>query len=399
MLRKHFSGLSDLGKRKNLVSIILIGNAFVWYYAVLYLMQQFVGNVYLWAPAHFSALIASAFAGAAYAKRVERSKFLTLWMLAGIASSLLLYGLSSTSPAIVFLVSSLSGVSLGFGMPTCMSYFTDNVLIESRGRVSGIAMLASGIGMVAFGPAFALADKSDLLLIGVVLGIWRLSGLVVFRWDKDYRQTEGKTTVFSLRKVLGQRSFILYFAPWVIFSIVNYLAVPGDFGPDYRMVQLVVMGGAAVLGGFFLDSVGRKPIAIAGFTSVGLGTAVLGFLGTTAPVLYFNAVVDGIAWGFLFSLFVVTLWADLSQFSSSENYYALGVMPFFVSKLLELTVGPAIASFINAGPTLFSYTALFLFLAVMPLFYAPETLPEKVMKKRELKFYVEQAQEIAEKYY
>jgi MFS family permease len=260
-------------------------------------------------------------------------------------------------------------------------------------------MLASGIGMVAFGPAFALADKSDLLLIGVVLGIWRLSGLVVFRWDKDYRQTEGKTTVFSLRKVLGQRSFILYFAPWVIFSIVNYLAVPGDFGPDYRMVQLVVMGGAAVLGGFFLDSVGRKPIAIAGFTSVGLGTAVLGFLGTTAPVLYFNAVVDGIAWGFLFSLFVVTLWADLSQFSSSENYYALGVMPFFVSKLLELTVGPAIASFINAGPTLFSYTALFLFLAVMPLFYAPETLPEKVMKKRELKFYVEQAQEIAEKYY
>jgi hypothetical protein len=40
-----------------------------------------------------------------------------------------------------------------------------------------------------------------------------------------------------------------------------------------------------------------------------------------------------------------------------------------------------------------------LFLAVLPLFYAPETLPEKVRKERELKFYVEKAQEVAQKYF
>jgi hypothetical protein len=34
---------------------------------------------------------------------------------------------------------------------------------------------------------------------------------------------------------------------------------------------------------------------------------------------------------------------------------------------------------------------MFLFIAVLPLLYAPETLPEKIMKDRALKGYVEKA--------
>jgi hypothetical protein len=37
-------------------------------------------------------------------------------------------------------------------------------------------------------------------------------------------------------------------------------------------------------------------------------------------------------------------------------------------------------------------------LAVLPLMYAPETLPEKNIRDRELKIYVEKAQQIKEKY-
>jgi Sec-independent protein translocase protein TatA len=47
--------------------------------------------------------------------------------------------------------------------------------------------------------------------------------------------------------------------------------------------------------------------------------------------------------------------------------------------------------------TIFSFASLFLFLAVLPLVYAPETLPEKVMKDRDLKSYLEKAQKIAKK--
>jgi hypothetical protein len=45
----------------------------------------------------------------------------------------------------------------------------------------------------------------------------------------------------------------------------------------------------------------------------------------------------------------------------------------------------------------FSFTAFFLFIAVLPLVYAPETLPEKIMHQRELKKYLEKAQKIAAK--
>jgi MFS family permease len=405
MLKRRFSGLSDLGSKKNVVSIILIGNAFVWYYTVISVLsslQSTKPSILVWVV-HFSALILSALAGASFGNQLERSKFLILWMFAGVISSAMLFALNSTSVVLVSMVSLFSGLSLGLGMPACMSYFSDSVAVENRGRVSGVTMLASGVGIAAFG----LAPVSDLFLMGMILAIWRFSGLLVFLWAKDYIRIERKGSAPSYKHVFGQRSFVLYFVPWVMFSLVNYLATPMmpsniDY-PGLGLVQTVFMGAAAVLGGIFVDSVGRKPIAIAGFALLGVGTAVLGFSGNSLLdihplVLYFNPVIDGIAEGFLLVLFVLTLWGDLSHNSSSDKYYALGVMPFFVSKLLELTVGPYIFEGITSITALFSFTAFFLFLAVLPLFYAPETLPEKVRKERELKFYVEKAQEVAQKY-
>jgi len=332
-------------------------------------------------------------------------------MVLGIVASMMIFALYDAPEILVCLVSSFLGLSLGFGMPACMSYFTDSVPIEKRGRVSGITMLACGIGIVAFGfPIFV--DPNNLLLVGVILGIWRLSSLAVFLSAKEYRRIERKESVPSYKKVFGQRSFMLYFVPWVMFSFVNYLAVPkppiaieGYLGT----VQTVFMGAAAVLGGFFIDTIGRKRIAIAGFAMLGAGTAIIGFSGASTEginpsLLYFNSAIDGIAWGFLLVLFVLTLWGDLSHGSSADKFYALGVMPFFASKLLELTVGSYILNVATSTTqasttTLFSLTAFFLFLAVLPLVYAPETLPEKTMRERELKIYVEKAQEVAQEYY
>lgn len=98
------------------------------------------------------------------------------------------------------------------------------------------------------------------------------------------------------------------------------------------------------------------------------------------------------------SAFILTLWSDLSYSSASDRYYALGVLPFFASRFLELTIGPYILENIK-GSALFSFTAFFLFLAVLPLVYAPETLPEKITQKRQLESYVDKAKKEAEKYY
>jgi len=60
-------------------------------------------------------------------------------------------------------------------------------------------------------------------------------------------------------------------------------------------------------------------------------------------------------------------------------------------------IGSYIAETVSAN-AIFSLTAFFLFLAVLPLMYAPETLPEKKIRERELRQYVEKAKKIKEKH-
>ena len=47
--------------------------------------------------------------------------------------------------------------------------------------------------------------------------------------------------------------------------------------------------------------------------------------------------------------------------------------------------------------TAFTVASFFLFVAVIPLMYAPETLPEKAIKDRDLQSYIEKAKKIAKK--
>ena len=146
-----------------------------------------------------------------------------------------------------------------------------------------------------------------------------------------------------------------------------------------------------------MDLVGRKRLAIVGFVMLGLSYSILGFFNVDLkPVWYVHGVMNGISWGILYVLFIVTIWGDLSHEAPSDKFYALGVSPFFISKMLQLTIDSQIIAAISIS-TIFSFTALFLFLAVLPLVYVPETLSEKVIKARELKTYLEKAQKIAAK--
>jgi MFS family permease len=166
---------------------------------------------------------------------------------------------------------------------------------------------------------------------------------------------------------------------------------------DYLLgIENILIAASAVFCGFLADIVGRKRMSIVGFALLGIGYSFLGIYPESPLSWYFYTVIDGVSLGILFVIFIITIWADLSNGSPSEKYYAVGVLPFFISYLLKLTTGPEIVAAIP--PTsIFSFTALFLFLAVLPLVYAPETLPEKIMKDRELRSYLEKAQKIAQK--
>lgn len=396
MLGIQLNSLSSCLNKKVLVSIALIVNAFVWYYSALIPMQASELSFGVWAI-HFSGLIFSALLGASLAKRIERSHLLIFWMLLGTVSSVFLFGVTVDSILVISTISLLLGISLGLGMPTCMSYFTDAVDVEKRGRVSGIVILLTGMGIFVFDFAAQLILVDPLLLSGLLV-VWRLFSLLLFLSVKSFQTLERKKSFDSYTDILKQQSFLLYFIPWILFSLINSIgrSVEPNNAFELQIIQTVFMGIFAVLGGFFLDSIGRKRIAIVGFAMLGFGSALRG-LSADAIILYFNSITAGIAGGFILVLFITVIWSDLSHSSASDKYYALGVSPYFASIFLDIAIGQYIIDNI-ADPTLFSFTAFFLFLAILPLVYTPETLPEKKIKERELKIYLKNAQKIKKKY-
>jgi MFS family permease len=351
---------------------------------------------------HFAALIVSALLGVYLTKKLGgRTRFLAIWVLVGAIASLAPFALSTTGSFGVVALGLVFGFSLGFGMPNCMGYFTSQVPVENRGRIGGVMILFTGLGTAGLD----LIGVNGLVELTITLVVLRTIALGAVAFAKPRLELEESNKAHSYRAVLKQRPFILYFVPWIMFALLNYLTTPvlqnvvsvvsQTMFTDLMIIENVFGAVFALVGGILMDSVGRKRLAIFGFVMLGLSYSIFGFFSDT-PVWYVHVVMNGISWGILYVLFVVTIWGELSQGTPSDKFYALGVSPFFISKMLQLTIDSQIVGAISIS-TIFSFTAFFLFLAVLPLVYAPETLPEKIMKDRELKTYLQKAQKIAAK--
>jgi len=137
-------------------------------------------------------------------------------------------------------------------------------------------------------------------------------------------------------------------------------------------------------------------VVIAGFVMLGIEYAAMSAFSNSSAVLYLFLALDGTTWGLLFSVFFMTIWGDLGENYEKEKYYTLGGLPFLLAGFLPILIR------LYAGaisPTAaFSFASFFLFLAVIPLMYARETLPEKKIRERELKSYIEKAKKTKEKY-
>ncbi|MEM5868163.1 MAG: MFS transporter [Candidatus Aenigmatarchaeota archaeon] len=186
--------------------------------------------------------------------------------------------------------------------------------------------------------------------------------------------------------------------------MVNYLGWPinskihgENFVSFSVLVSNVIAGVSTVIAGFVADKIGRKRTLLAGFILYGIGYAVLGINPFNVYTWYLYTFIDGVAWGIFFVVFVFTIWGDLACENASEKYYAIGILPYSLSGFLRVILGPLIADIVSEY-AVFSFAAFFLFLAVVPLMFAPETLPERVIRERELKSYIEKAKRVREKF-
>jgi len=319
--------------------------------------------------------------------------FLRYWLLAGIPLSLMPLAVDVTGLANLILFFTFVGVYFGLGMPVSLAYFAGVTEETNRSRLGGITFLAIFAGVFILGAI----GITSIALNAAVLAAVKVAGLVIILAVKPFEKIILDGEAVSYSHILKNKAFILYFVPWIMFSIANYISLPivSQIFPSlfaYSMlVENLFAGMFAVISGFFGDYVGRKRLVVAGFILLGLGYASLGLFPQNIAGWWFYTAVDGIAWGIFYTIFLMTIWGDIAHGKNSEKYYAIGYLPFLFSIFTELSIGTAISSTVNTT-AIFSFTSVFLFLAILPLAYAPETLPLKVLKGREFKNYIKQAE-------
>ena len=387
-----------------IVATFLVANAFVWYLSAFdFLHADFSGKSFLIViSVGIACLVASAFSVTVSMKRFsQRLAFLKYWMLGGFLFSVALAFPNFANLPSAVAASAILGVYFGVGMPICMGYFSATTKPEIRAKTGAVIILAIGLGF----PFLSSIGSSQLLFAGA-LAIWRLSAFAApFIFRPEEKTAEAKQTV-SYRSVFANRTFLLYLVPWFMFELINELAneinkgyfasLPKVFFHNYMVVEIILSGISAVACGFLADRKGRKRVALFGFALLGLGYAALGISSSINSSLavysaaWFYVAADGTAWGAFAMLFLVTIWGDIARERNSEKFYFIGVLPYLISNLAGQMMGPLISAGILES-TVFSFASFFLFIAILPLAYAPETLPEKIMIKLDMDDYVAKA--------
>jgi len=403
MLTRRFPKFST---KNSWFSIILIVNTFVWLLCTSAVLDQIIQTanfseqeVYIiWTTNFFGAAISIVLGAYIASKFRQRKHFLLAWIFFGIFGSLVPWFVTVTSIGGTLTVSILFSISFGLGLPAAMAEFSDNTNVESRAKLGGLTWLL----IMVSGVLVASLISENLMINSLIVACWRGFGLTAFLFSKSIERE--KKVAVSFMSVLRERSVALYVIPWTMFSLVNYLSAPvgvNFYGEEFVSFSMFIgnlfTGIFAIVGGLLSDVIGRKRITILGFIMLGLGYAILGIYPQSISCWYFYVIVDGIAWGIFYVIFFFTVWGDLAYGKSSEKYYALGSLPYLLSSYLRLVFGPFIANNVSAY-AIFSFAAFFLFLAVVPLMYAPETLPEQKIRDRELREYIEKAKKIKEKH-
>jgi MFS family permease len=383
-------------------SILLVINSFVWYiftYAVYSpIVSELETEKLVLFTTYYVSVAVSAILGAKFLTRT-RAKSLSLWPFIGAIATFLLITVPGNSILANALLALFLGASIGIGLPSCLSYFAESTTAENRGFVGGIIWSIMGFTVLIF--AFLISTLGQWEIIAA-LTIWRLLGGAGFLVLKSKHVKSAEQKAPSYLQLIRKRQLLLYLFPWILFSIINFAEQPvleNVFGADFfafvQIAEWALIGVFAIVGGVIADIAGRKRVVIIGFIMLGIEYAVMSAFSYSSVALYLFLALDGTTWGLLFSVFFMALWGDLGENYEKEKYYALGGLPYLLSGFLYILIKP----YASGIPTVaaFSFASFFLFLAVIPLMYAPETLPERILKDRDLKSYLEKAQKLVQK--
>jgi MFS family permease len=406
MLGKFFEELGISSKDFCIVFVLLV-NAFAWFYMAPVMITGILEGstitdtqeIIIWS-AYYGGIVISSIIGSILANKINRLRFIYAWTAIGIAASILPILFSSFTWIDCLTISILLGASFGLGIPSCLSYFADVTQVENRGRISGITLLTAYMTAPILARAFSGFDLTTNLII---FAGWRSLGLIVFLLQPNEKNSNSARKLGdSFSAIIEDKTFGFYILAWIMFCLVDRIGGPivinslGDVSEIIIIISPILASITTLIAGIMADWIGRKRIVLYGFISLGVAYALIGIIPGELLTGYFFVVINGITAGLLTVTFILILWGDISQSGSREIYYTIGIIPLFLTYIMGLTLEE---HFIDIPETsIFSVAAFFLFLAVLPLLYAPETLPEKKMELRRLRSFAEDAKKAKEKY-
>ena len=402
--------IQAIKSKKTIAIIILNASNLAWYFVIRLKFETlfqvpsgdktwiYVGSALFYFFAALSAII-----GCALTSKVNHKKFLWSWITFGVITQGCLILFKGEIVSLIF--GPLLGISLGIGFPYSLKLLSDCTAIEERGRISGIYLLLSFI-MIASAMVTNIALELQLIGIIIVLMIIKSTGFLALIISDCVVGTKVnyKKRTESWFSVLRKRTLILYLLPWLMFLIVVVLTdhlVWADIqtDPDYERImefsRPLNYAGTAIFGlisGIITDRLGRKYPIVAGLVILGISSILLGLAPSEASV-FIHMMTIGAAFGFLMVTYTVVP-GDIAS-SSKEKFYAIiGVIPLTIyggigaiPRALDLTVGANILS-----PIL----SVILFLSILPVLQAQETLPQKIINERKIKEHMKKVGELME---
>jgi len=302
----------------------------------------------------------------------------------------------------ICLYSILAGFFSGFALANILAAFISKTTFNNRGSTSGIFVFM--VYLILFVFTILVSSLHELAIILVILKIFSLFlslRIKDFRFNTEsieYTKTTNNTKSMFLI-VWG----IFLLSDVALQTYFRYLETIGIIPPQglfsysgLHMISQIIGLFTILFGGILMDIYGRKKLMMFSFAYLGINYAIIS---SSRGILNYFTILDGIAFGILTVLFLLVLWGDICKPSNRAiwialciglsilSYPAIIIAPYIVNSLINITTSD-----------LFPITSFFLFIAVVIILYLPETLPDKIIQKKELDDYIKMAKKVKEKY-
>ena len=327
------------------------------------------------------------------ADRTERRSLL-IWVSTIGASLLTLSFVWLNRIGETFLYSSLLGIAAGVCPPAWGALFAEHISPEDRGRIMGISIGFSMPVAQLFwlaGPSGIGGAKTKLAVLSSLCLLTLLTILLRPREEAQAATPKGRRGPGAKQLLCYSVSmFLFYWVAGVLLSVVFPTIQDHVSREIFFLICAVPFLIGAVIGGTFLDAMGRNFPTIVGLAITGVSLAVFGVLGLRLGLACIFTLAIGYS---LVTILSFVVWADLAPAGSRGVYYGAGSGLMTLAMVVGLFSTGTLFGSISAsriqGYMLYSSVALFL--CIPPLILADEVLPRELIEKRRFQQYLEQA--------